>query len=236
MSANFHAYQNRGFLFTGYEAICGKWRDTFSNFDPQRAAKALNLSYDEKHLYLTYFATDYRLRLADGVLEKSVPRKELPEEKRAEIGRVFREKRYSEGWSPELFFNESMAIYHLLTYIKDEPRKEGAYAPADRITRSGNAPDPLSDSFSKEFSGKCEELKKAAESMGAVFVGKGDVAFEVRPFPGVPLRLEFWDADEDFPAQVQIFVNENITDFIHYETIGCLISDLFEKLSQAAFR
>lgn len=235
MSANFHAYQNRGFLFTGYEVICGKWRETFTNYDPERAVKALNLKADETHLYLTYFDTAYRLSLSDGVLEKAVPKAELPQEERAGIGVVFREKQYSEGFSSELFFNEAMAIYHLLTYIKENPRKEGAYAPADRITRSGNAPDPLSDSFSKEFSGKCEELKKAAESMGAVFVGKGDVAFEVRPFPGVPLRLEFWDADEDFPAQVQIFVNENITDFIHYETIGCLISDLFEKLSQAVF-
>ena len=44
------------------------------------------------------------------------------------------------------------------------------------------------------------------------------------------LCLVFWDADEDFPAQAQILVDQNVTDFLHYETVGCVISDLLEKL------
>ena len=44
------------------------------------------------------------------------------------------------------------------------------------------------------------------------------------------MQMIFWDADEDFPAQTQILVDKNITDFVHTETIGCMISDLLEKL------
>ena len=50
------------------------------------------------------------------------------------------------------------------------------------------------------------------------------------------IQLIFWDADEDFPAQVQVLVDERITDFIHYETVGCIISDLFEKLENSGFQ
>ena len=42
----------------------------------------------------------------------------------------------------------------------------------------------------------------------------------------------FWDSDEDFPAQVQVLVDQRVTDYIHFETVGCLISDLFEKIEK----
>lgn len=51
--------------------------------------------------------------------------------------------------------------------------------------------------------------------------------------PQIQLQLHFWDADEDFPAQTQILVDRKITDYIHFETVGCLISDLLEKLEQS---
>lgn len=51
--------------------------------------------------------------------------------------------------------------------------------------------------------------------------------------PPIQLQLHFWDADEDFPAQTQILVDRKITDYIHFETVGCLISDLLEKLEQS---
>ena len=44
------------------------------------------------------------------------------------------------------------------------------------------------------------------------------------------MQLILWDQDEDFPAQVQVLVDQCVTDFVHYETIGCMISDLLEKL------
>jgi hypothetical protein len=46
----------------------------------------------------------------------------------------------------------------------------------------------------------------------------------------VHLQLVFYDADEDFPAQASILVDQHITDYLHYETIGCLISDLLDRI------
>ena len=56
------------------------------------------------------------------------------------------------------------------------------------------------------------------------------MGYEFEAFPQVHLRLIFWEAEEDFPAQVQILVDRCVTDFIHYETIGCLIADLLDRL------
>ena len=51
--------------------------------------------------------------------------------------------------------------------------------------------------------------------------------------PCVGMRLIFWDADDDFSAQVQILLDQKVLDFVHYETTGCMISDLFEKICSA---
>ena len=62
---------------------------------------------------------------------------------------------------------------------------------------------------------------------------KGDAAFLFYAVPQIPLRLIFWDADEEFPAQTQVLVDSRITDYLHYESVGCVISDLLERLESS---
>ena len=38
-------------------------------------------------------------------------------------------------------------------------------------------------------------------------------------FPFLPVVLRFWDADEEFPASMQILTDRNILDFMRYETL-----------------
>ncbi len=66
---------------------------------------------------------------------------------------------------------------------------------------------------------------------GGVELQAGDAACEFEAFPQVHLRLVFWDQDEDFPAKAQILVDQCVTDFVHYETVGCMIADLLDRLN-----
>lgn len=212
MSVNYHAYQNRGVLFSNHEKVCEQWREEFSAYDPKRIARILHLEADDRFLYLTYFKHPFRLRLADGVLEK------------------YRD----EKWDTELYFNESMAVYHLLHYTKDIPAVSGKWAPSHAIdgvvSRNPAAADPLLAPFARKYTGQTEKLHAACQAAGGVKLETGDAAYEFEVFPTVHLRLVFWDADEDFPAQVQILADQCVTDFVHYETVGCMISDLLEQL------
>lgn len=213
MSINYHAMQSRGYLFEDFEVQCEQWRRIFSGYDPQRIAKILDLKYDEQYLYIFYFQVPYRLRLRDGVLEKCRDGK----------------------WGGELYFNETMSIYHLLQYTKDCPGVSGEWIPNDRLdtrTRSGGRADPLLEHFAKEFSGHPERLERACRDMKSVKLDKGDVGFQFWAFEQIPLQMIFWDADEDFPAQTQILVDSRITDFVRAGTTGCIVSDLLEGLEQ----
>lgn len=214
MSINYHAYQSRGYLFTNNEAQCEQWRTAFSGYDPARAAGILDLEFDETYLYLSYFQMPYRLRREDGVLEK----------------------KDGKGWTEDLYFNETMSIYHLLYYTKDHPLASGTWIPnANLDTRSrGRVEDPLLTSFSRSFEGRCGCLENACRALGGEKLDKGDVAYEFYAFPQIPIRMIFWDKDEDFQAQTQILVDSRITDYVHFETTGCMISDLLEKLEKTA--
>lgn len=217
MSVNYHAFQSRGVLFSEYEKVCAQWKETFAGLDPLRLVRLLRLKSDEEYLYVEYFQTPYRLRLSDGSLEK----------------------KQGDDWNSELYFNESMAIYHLLYYTKDLPTVSGKWVPSHTVdgvvSRNPGVPDPLLDPFARRYTGRTKELDEACKHAGGQKISQGDVGYEFEAFPRVHLRLVFWDADEDFPAQAQVLVDQKVTDFLHYETVGCVISDLLERLEKPGF-
>lgn len=140
------------------------------------------------------------------------------------------------GWTGKVYFNEAMVIYHLLHYVKDHPAISGTWIPNSqldtRAARNNQREDLLLSSFCAEFTGKMDRLEVACQSMNGIPIQtRADISYQFYAFPQVPLQLLFWDADEDFPAQVQILVDQHVTDYVHLETTGCMVSDLFEKLT-----
>lgn len=212
MSVNYHAFQNRGVPFAEHETACRQWREEFTGYDPERIQKILHLEADGPYLCLTYYGRSFRLSLADGILEKEE----------------------GDGWSDMLYFNEAMAVYHLLHYTKDLPVVSGKWVPSNTIdgvvSRNPAVKDPLLTPFERAYAGKTDELKAACLAAGGKALEAADAAFEFEAFPQVHLRLVFWDQDEDFPAKAQILVDQCVTDFVHYETIGCMIADLLDQL------
>ena len=222
----YHSYRNIGYRLTDSEAACTKWREKFAGFDPAAAASVLQLPADGTHIYISYFRQNYRLRLADGVLEKALPGPEGAPEEDFSSPLII--------WTEDLFMNEALVLYHLLGDVKETPRHTGQWcseAELDPVKiRSGNRTDPLLNGFASDFSGKIPELEKAAVRLGGVRIEKGDSAWEFHPIPQIALRLIFWDADEEFPAQTQVMVDSGVTDYMHYEAVGCMIADLFELI------
>lgn len=44
--------------------------------------------------------------------------------------------------------------------------------------------------------------------------------------------MRFWEADEEFPASLQILVDKNILDYMHYETLMFALTHLFRRLKE----
>ena len=61
---------------------------------------------------------------------------------------------------------------------------------------------------------------------------KGDVSFELELFPFLPIAIYFWEADDEFPASLQVLADKNILDYMHYETLMFALTHLFCRLKE----
>ena len=208
----FHSYRNIGFSFTDAQATCRKWRNIFSGFDPAGKERYITFTKENEYVLLSYFGNEYRLNCGNGVLEK----------------------KKDTGWTEQLEMNEALAVYHYLGDGAEVIRESGKWVPEASLDpvciRTSDRVQPLFVSFAKEYSGRIVELEERCRMAGGEYDNTtGDTAWIFFPFPEIPIKLAFWDKDEDFPAQVRVFARENATDYVHYEAVSFMIAELFQK-------
>lgn len=214
----FHSYRNIGFSFTDAAITCRKWRDNFSGFHTEGKEKYITFLREKEYVRLLYFGREYRLNCGNGVLEK----------------------KEDTLWTDKLEMNEALAVYHYLGDGTGKIHDAGNWVMESSLDpvriRSNDRTDPLFVSFAKEYTGKISELEERCRALGGKYdESTGDTAWIFLPFPEIPIKLAFWEEDEEFPAQVKVFVRENATDYVHYEAVSFMIADLFQKIASACY-
>ena len=63
-------------------------------------------------------------------------------------------------------------------------------------------------------------------------MGSGDVAYQLELFSFLPVILRFWESDDEFPASLQVLVDRNILEYMHYETVMFAIGHLLERVEE----
>ncbi|MDR1040416.1 MAG: DUF3786 domain-containing protein [Deltaproteobacteria bacterium] len=96
-------------------------------------------------------------------------------------------------------------------------------SPSDQIFK------PLGDKFGPDF----EAFKKAALALGAEHRGlsqAGAQSFLFASLPKLPLKAEFFEADDEFDAEIKVLFCANATNFVMYEilelTVMCLVASM----------
>lgn len=77
-----------------------------------------------------------------------------------------------------------------------------------------------------------ETVPPVVRAMGGVSGGKGDVTYRVPMFPFPDVMLQYWDSDDEFPAPLQLFVDDRMTDFMHCETVWLALSHMMARLKE----
>lgn len=131
-----------------------------------------------------------------------------------------------------LTLNEKLNIYTLLWYCKDYATLCGQWLPFHSMKdASPFAPafeKTVLQDFSRCFNGKEHLLKQAVDKIGGSQIHAN--SYLVPAFACMPLRLQFWDGDEEFPAQGNILFDKNATDFIHVESLVTIASQCIHRL------
>lgn len=187
-------------------------RRKFLTFDRAALAGTFGLERDGEYLRLTFAGRALRIG-PDGAVERLSP----------------------PGWR-DAGFRAAMSVYDMLCNPCGLPRLSGVWCPGAGLRGLQLSGDWDTDgffaSFAVFFSGRGALLADACRALGGVPAGQGDVAFELPLFSFFPVRLQFWERDEEFPAQLRFLWDRDTCRWFHYETTFYAVQELLEHLRE----
>jgi hypothetical protein len=87
----------------------------------------------------------------------------------------------------------------------------------------------------KTFSTKLQAFILIAEGLGGKPVALGDAGTKIFVFPRVPITLVLWFADAEFPPDLQILFDANITEFLSTEDIAVLSQEVMIRMIKSYY-
>lgn len=193
-------------------------KNGFLQYDSEQIAQTFGLERDGAYLYVPFLGQTHR------ICRKTA----LPEYEAQGV------------WHPS-GFHEGMTIFDMLTRSRTRPVLSGCWCAHGNLNavHSGTMKNELSvNSLSPElselFSGNIEKLRAVCEHLGASPAQKGDFACILPLFPWFSVLLRFWDADEEFPAQLQLLWDRDTTRCLSYETTFYTSTAVADRLAELA--
>ena len=200
---------------SNYETTKRRVQGEFLKYDQEKMIRKFALRFDENFLYINFIGHLYRINRHGGLIEWSEDDVET---------------------CVEGDFNEALTIYDLLCDSKDCCQASGDFINLQSLSALQSSSKKLGDGLfhgkDKVFDHKDVLLCRICEKLGGIKAGKGDVAYEIPLFDFLKCRIQFWNSDEDFDAQLQILMDKNILDFIRYETVWYAVGHLMRRLTE----
>lgn len=135
--------------------------------------------------------------------------------------------------------HQSAIAHYLLSSGRGEPT--GDFVPLGRLTgiaaTGGGPSDHLTEPLTREFGHRYDLFKSAALKIGGRHTGQapsGAEAWLFRPLPKLPITVNFFDADDEFPAEVKVLFDTSAAKLVAYECLEILEIILVEELLGAA--
>lgn len=196
---------------SNYAKLCEDWRLRFLAMDQARLLAMLpGLSQTEEWLTLRHFGRLYGVSRSGGqivTLPERIPADSLA----------------------------ALNIYTLFGFVRPGAVLQGDWVGFERLRDTA----PFSAAFrrgileplARSFTGHLEALASALAALGGAPLGQADLSYQVPAFDCIPLRLLFWEGDEEFPAQANLLFDRSATDFIHGESIVSIAMLLLRLLA-----
>lgn len=171
----------------------------FLTYDQQVILDKFHLEADDRWLYTKMFSIPYRLCRRTGLLERQMG------------GR----------WEDANTFNEVLTLLDALCDAKDDRHLAGAFQSTQAFDNQFHSglleltDDPLAAAFDRDIAG----FHRACQALEGRTVSGGDAAYAIELLDGLEVMVQFWFADEDFPAQLQFFWDKNALQYLRYETM-----------------
>lgn len=199
---------------TNYKVMQDSMQIKFLEYDQQHMIDKFHLKYDDAYLYIEFCGRMYRISRRSGGTE----------------------------WSEDAFqrcndadYNEAMSIFDVLCCSKDGCHLSGRFCTIDQLKGTVQSARPGGNLFIRHarcFDERTEQFCRACEALGGEREKIGDASYRFRPFTFLPMMLQFWKSDEEFPANLKIMWDEHILDYVHYETTFFIVSHMLRRIEE----
>jgi hypothetical protein len=99
-------------------------------------------------------------------------------------------------------------------------------------TGTGLMTKPLVEAYGKEYG----KFAIAAKQFGMKYEGSphnGEHSWQYRVLPRLPVRLVYYEADEEFPCEVKIYYEKSVKNFLEFEPMAVLTGCLVHALAKS---
>lgn len=184
----------------------------FLTYDQDKLIRKFRLKADADFLYTTMYGSPYRLNRHTGGLE-----------------------RFDEAWVDANTFAEVMTLLDILCDSREDRWLTGRWVSTQMFGKYFHSGllEPTFDALADAFDKTPGALEKACKALGGHRIKGGDEAYAVEVMDRLEIGIFFWRADEEFPAQIRFFWDENALMYIHYETMHYTLGYLRGLLKQA---
>lgn len=195
-----------------YELSRNRAQAYFLGFDQQRIIDTWRLQADSDFLYVNFLSRPYR------VCRKT--------------GSIFR------CWDDsQAGFEEVLSIFDLLCHEGSGKHISGSYAPVNSLKGRPRAIGVGTDFHTKTaalLERNLEAFRAACVSLGGTEVPMGDIGFRFPLFQELHLILKFYQSDEEFPATLTLLWDENLLQYVYYETVFYIAGFFLETIVKKA--
>jgi hypothetical protein len=187
-------------------------QERFTAYDQDALIAKLKLRHDPEYLYVTMLSESYRIHRKTGAISRET----------------------ESGWADANSFDEVMTLLDLVCDSRNDRFLTGSWK---SLTDFGlmfhrNLTEAKNDPWADRFESNPEGFRRACESLNGIPYHRGDIAYAIELFDGLPILVQLWFGDEDFPACLRFLLDENALMYLKYETMHYAKGLLLEKIKE----
>lgn len=84
----------------------------------------------------------------------------------------------------------------------------------------------------KRYENNIKEFKEICERFNGIPLDMADAAYAFEITPRIPVAVQFWDRDEEFPAEAKILFDKTISEHLAPDIIFCLTVEICRRIGK----
>ncbi len=186
----------------------------FLKEDQEKLIRKFSLKADYEYLYVRFLDMTYRIERKSGLIQRS-----------------------AEGlsYAADHSHQAALSIFDYLCWSREDRKLSNEWVSLQSLGHSFHA-GSIEDGrgwfsgWASKFCGRTDKLEEALKRLGGEKMPSADVSCVIWIFDELPVYLQFWDGDDEFPPRLFFLWDSNTLQYVHYETAFYLIEMLMKRI------